>query len=240
MGEALRRTGRPIVYSICAWWFYPWMVEVGHLWRTTTDIKDIWADDHHSVVRLLNWSGGDTERYGAFAAESFETGAYAAPGLARYAGPNGWNDPDMLEVGNGGMSDTEYRSHFSLWALMAAPLITGNDLRDMSDASIEILTNEEVILVNQDPLGAQGVPISESVTLEVWAKPLSDDGFAVILFNRTEEEAEITVTWNELGLESDSALVRDLWAHEDVGSVDEGYTADVASHGVVMLKVIGE
>lgn len=241
MGEALRQSGREIVYSICAWWFYPWMPEVGHLWRTTTDIKDIWSDDHHSVTRLLNWSGGDTERYGAFGEDNLESGAYPAPGLSQYAGPNAWNNPDMLEVGNGGMTDTEYRAHFSLWALMAAPLLAGNDLRNMSDATLEILTNPEVIAVDQDPLGVQGTPISESTTLEVWAKELSgDDSYAVILFNRTEEEAEISVTWKDLGLQASSALVRDLWKREDVGVVEDAYFASVEGHGVVMLTVTGQ
>lgn len=241
MGEALRRTGRDIVYSVCAWWFRDWMPEIGHLWRTTTDIKDIYSGDHHSMTRLLNWSGGDTDRYGAWSADDFEAGAYPPPGLAQYAGPSGWNDPDMLEVGNGGMTDTEYRSHFSLWALMAAPLVAGNDLRNMSDATLQILTNEEVIAVNQDELGIQGVPISESIELEVWAKQLSgDDSYAVVLFNRTEDEDDITVSWEELGLESSSALVRDLWLHEDVGVVDDEYTASVPSHGVVMLTVRGQ
>ena len=241
MGEALRQSGRPIVFSVCAWWFYPWMPEVGHLWRTTTDIKDIWSGDHRSVVRLLNWSGGDTTRYGAFAESNFESGAYPAPGLAQYAGPHAWNDPDMLEVGNGGMTDTEYRSHFSLWALMAAPLIAGNDLRSMSQATIYILTNTEVIAVNQDPLGVQGKPISTSTTLEVWSKQLTGvNTYAVILFNRTEAAADITVGWAELGLTTSSALVRDLWARTDLGIVATGYTATVPSHGVVMLKVTGQ
>jgi alpha-galactosidase len=241
MGEALRQSGREIVYSVCAWWFYDWMPDVGHLWRTTTDIKDIWTGDHQSVTRLLNWSGGDTTRYGVFAADDFESGAYPAPGLAQYAGPHAWNDPDMLEVGNGGMEDTEYRAHFSLWALMAAPLIAGNDLRSMSAETIAILTNPEVIAVNQDPLGVQGKPISEDKTLEVWAKHLTgQDTYAVILFNRSEAAAEITVTWSELGLSTSSALVRDLWAMTDVGVVATEYTANVPSHGVVMVKVTGQ
>ena len=241
MGEALRRAGRPIVYSLCAWWFRPWMPEVGHLWRTTTDIRDEWSGTSHSVIALLNRNGGDTERYGAFSEDAFDTGAYAAPGLARYAGPHGWNDPDMLEVGNGGMTDVEYRAHFSLWALMAAPLIAGNDLRDMDLATVEILTNREVIAINQDPLGIQGTPISASTTLEVWHKRLSGaDTHAVVLFNRTEAAADITVTWEELGLVATSALVRDLWLGEDVGVLAEGYTASVPAHGVVMVKVTGQ
>ena len=241
MGEALRHAGRPIVYSICAWWFRSWMPEVGHLWRTTTDIRDVWSDNKHSVMSLLNWSGGDTERYGVFAEDDLESGAYPPPGLAQYAGPNRWNDPDMLEVGNGGMTDTEYRSHFSLWALTAAPLIAGNDLRTMSEETVEILTNPEVIAVNQDPLGVQGTPISESTTLEVWAKRLTgEDTHAVILLNRTEAEADIGVAWSDLGLSTSTALVRDLWLGSDLGVIENEYTASVPSHGVVMVQVTGQ
>jgi alpha-galactosidase len=147
----------------------------------------------------------------------------------------------MLEVGNGGMTDTEYRSHFSLWAIMAAPLIAGNDIRTMSQATIDILTNGDVIAVDQDPLGRQGRPISASTTLEVWSKPLSAPAsYAVALFNRTAADAPITVTWQSLGLTGATAGVRDLWTHTDLGSMTDQYTADVPSHGVVMLKVVGQ
>jgi alpha-galactosidase len=241
MGEALRQAGRPIVYSISAWWFYPWMPDVAHLWRTTTDIQDSWATNKHSVTSLLNWSGGDTARYGIFAETDLGSGAYAAPGLASYAGPHHWNDPDMLEVGNGGMTDIEYRSHFSLWALMAAPLITGTDLRTMTAATTEILLNTEVIAVNQDPLGVQGTPVSESTTLEVWSKKLEGtDTYAVVLLNRTEAAADITVTWSSLGLTATSATASDLWQHTDLGVIADEYTATVPSHGVAMLKVTGQ
>jgi alpha-galactosidase len=228
MRDALQATGRPIVYSICAWWFHPWMPSVGQLWRTTTDITDTWA----SVISLLDKNGGWINRY--------SDASYDPPGLAQYAGPGHWNDPDMLEVGNGGMTDTEYRSHFSLWALMAAPLIAGNDLTTMSDATRQILTNTDVIAVNQDPLGRQGVPISTNTTLEVWSKQLSGtQTYAVILFNRSDAAAAISVTWSELGITTGSATVRDLWTHADLGSIADGYTANVPSHGVVMLRVVG-
>jgi len=161
----------------------------------------------HLVARQ---DGGWTSRY--------SDASYGSPGLAQYAGPGHWNDPDMLEVGNGGMTDTEYRSHFSLWAMMAAPLIAGNDLRSMTQATREILTNAEVIAVDQDPLGIQGRPISSSTTLEVWSKRLSgNQSYAVILFNRTAAAASITVTWSSLGITSSSATVRDLWSHMDLG-----------------------
>jgi Alpha-galactosidase len=232
MANALKATGRPIVFSICAWWFYTWETTIGQLWRTGTDITDTWDTDSHSVIALLNNNGGWSGRYSG--------ASYASPGLAQYASPGHWNDPDMLEVGNGGMTDTEYQSHFSLWAIMAAPLIAGNDIRSMSAATKNILTNADVIAVDQDPLGVQGKPISTSTTLEVWSKKLSgNQTYAVVLFNRTAASASITVTWASLGMTSTSATVRDLWTHTDLGPTATQYTATVPSHGVVMLKVVG-
>jgi alpha-galactosidase len=232
MANALKATGRPIVFSICAWWFYDWGTKIGQLWRTGTDITDTWDKDSHSVIALINNNGGWSGRYSG--------ASYASPGLAQYAGPGHWNDPDMLEVGNGGMTDTEYQSHFSLWAIMAAPLIAGNDVRSMTAATNNILTNADVIAVDQDPLGIQGTPISTSTTLEVWSKKLSGtDTYAVVLFNRTTASADITVTWASLGLTTSSATVRDLWSHTDRASTPTQYTATVPSHGVVMLKVVG-
>ena len=228
MANALKATGRPIVFSVCAWWFYDWETSIGQLWRTGTDIKDNWT----SFISLLNNNGGWSSRYSG--------ASYGSPGLAQYAGPGHWNDPDMLEVGNGGMTDTEYQSHFSLWAIMAAPLIAGNDLSKMSAATKDTLTNADVIAVDQDPLGVQGKPISTSTTLEVWSKKLSGtQTYAVVLFNRTAASADIAVTWSSLGMTSTSATVRDLWSHTDLGSTATQYTATVPSHGVVMLKVVG-
>jgi alpha-galactosidase len=232
MANALKATGRPIVFSICAWWFYTWETTIGQLWRTGTDITDTWDKDSHSFISLLNNNGGWSGRYSG--------ASYGSPGLAQYAVPGHWNDPDMLEVGNGGMTDTEYQSHFSLWAIMAAPLIAGNDIRNMNAATKNILTNADVIAVDQDPLGIQGKPISTSTTLEVWSKKLSgDQTYAVVLFNRTAASAAITVTWSSLGMTSTSATVRDLWSHTDLGPTATQYTATVPSHGVVMLRVVG-
>jgi alpha-galactosidase len=229
MGLALAATGRPVVFSLCAWWFYPWEPTVGNLWRTTTDITDTWT----SFTSLLDKNGGDTSQY----ADS----SYAPPGLSQYAGPGHWNDPDMLEVGNGGMTDTEDQTQFSMWAMMAAPLITGNDPRFMSQATHDTLTNADVIAVDQDPLGQQGQPISASPTLEVWKKQLVGvETYAVALLNRTDDAANITVAWSELGLTSGIATVRDLWAKQDLGLMIDQYTAAVPSHGVVMLEVVGQ
>ena len=144
----------------------------------------------------------------------------------------------MLEVGNGGMTDTEYRSHFSLWAILAAPLIAGNDLRSMTPAIRDILTNKEVISVDQDPLGRQGERVATSGDAEVWAKQMNDGSRAVILLNRGQVEQQISVKWREIGYpDSLGASVRDLWQHKDSGNFTGGFSAPVPSHGVVMLIV---
>jgi alpha-galactosidase len=213
--DAIRFSRRKMVFSICEWGStrpWSWAPWIGNLWRTTGDIKDTWA----SMLSNLD----------------------ANAQYADVAGPGAWNDPDMLEVGNGGMTDDEYRAHFSLWAIMAAPLIAGNDVRDMTAATREILTNREVIAVNQDELGTQGKRAAEIAPgLEIWARPLKGDGSAVVLFNRTEAEATIAVQWTQLGLSPGKAKVRDLWAHADRGEVAEGFSTTVPAHGVVMLRV---
>jgi alpha-galactosidase len=156
-------------------------------------------------------------------------------GREKFAGPGHWNDPDMLEIGNGGMTDTEYRTHMSLWSMLAAPLLAGHDVRVMTEAAREILNNREVIAIDQDKLGRQGFRMRQDGELEVWKKPLAD-GVAVGLFNRSAAAAQIKVTWAELGIDKTNPIVRDLWAHKDVQSPQE-FSAEVPSHGVVMLKV---
>jgi alpha-galactosidase len=159
-------------------------------------------------------------------------------GLQSYAGPGHWNDPDMLEVGNGGMTDTEYRSHFSLWALLAAPLIAGNDLLNMRPEIHDILTNKEVIAVNQDALGREGERVAKNGDLEVWVKQLKDGSRAVILLNRGTTEQQISVNWEDIGYPGAvSASVRDLWLHKDLGKFKGKFSAAVASHAVVMVTV---
>jgi alpha-galactosidase len=222
MRDALNASGRPIVFSMCEWgtakpWL--WANDVGNLWRTTGDISDCWdckKKDALSFVKIVDMQDG----------------------LESYAGPGHWNDPDMLEVGNGGMTTTEYRSHFSFWCLLAAPLIAGNDLKNMSAETKEILTNKEVIAVDQDALGMQGRRIKKEGDTEVWAKQLKDGSRAAILFNRGVADAQISVSWEELGYPAHlSAAVRDLWTKKDLGKVTGAYGTKVSSHGVVMIKV---
>ena len=221
--NALNATGRPIVLSICEWGTAkPWLwgkAVGGNLWRTTGDISDTWQgkDKHHlGVVDILDLQDG----------------------LQSYAGPGHWNDPDMLEVGNGGMTTDEYRAHFSLWAILAAPLLAGNDLRDMKPEIRDILTNKEVIAVNQDPFGRQGRRVRKDGDLEVWAKQMRDGSRSVVLLNRDVSEKEITVSWEDIGYPSHlSASVRDLWRAKDLGQRKEKFSASVAPHSVVMVHV---
>ncbi len=226
---ALDASGRAIVLSICEWgtakpWL--WGKEVGgNLWRTTGDISDNWAGQN-------NWPDGSCCSNGMLAILDRQVG------LQSYAGPGHWNDPDMLEVGNGGMTDTEYRSHFSLWAILAAPLIAGNDLRDMRPEIRDILTNKEVIAVDQDGLGREGERVWKDGDLEVWAKQLKDGSRAVVLLNRGSAQQIISVNWEALGYPGHlSASVRDLWQHKDLGKFAGKFSAPVASHGVVMVRV---
>ena len=229
MRAALDASGRAIVLSICEWgtakpWL--WGKDVGgNLWRTTGDISDKWADQN-------KWPDGSCCSNGMLAIVDQQVG------LQSYAGPGHWNDPDMLEVGNGGMSDSEYRAHFGLWAMLAAPLIAGNDLRDMRSEIHDILTNKEVIAVDQDPLGSESERVWKNGDLEVWARQLRDGGRAVVLLNRGSAEAEISATWEDLGYPSHvSAAVRDLWLHKNLGKFSEKFSTQVASHAVVMVTV---
>jgi alpha-galactosidase len=222
MRDALKATGRPIVFSLCEWGSHkPWLwaKDVGNLWRTTGDIADCWdCKRKYSMgwVRILDLQDG----------------------LEAYAGPGHWNDPDMLEVGNGGMNTTEYRSHFSFWCLLAAPLIAGNDLKNMPPEIKNILTNREVLAVDQDSLGMQGRRVWKEGDSEVWAKQLKDGSRAVILFNRGTTDAQISVAWEDLGYPAHlSAAVRDLWGKKDLGKFTGSFAAKVAAHDVVMVKI---
>src|SRR5450432_4147712 len=227
--QALDASGHPIVLSICEWgtakpWL--WAREIGgNLWRSSGDIQDRWAGKRE-------WNPGNCCSYGMLDIVDAEADLYS------YAGPGHWNDPDMLEVGNGGMTTTEYQAHFSLWALLAAPLISGNDLRNMTPEIHDILTNKEVIAIDQDPLGRQGRRVWKDGDLEVWAKQLQNGDRAAILLNRGSAEQQITVGWEQFGYPDHfSASVRDLWAHKDLGKFTGKFSATVASHGVVMVAV---
>jgi alpha-galactosidase len=215
MGDALKATGRPIVYSLCQYGLrkvWEWGVASGgNLWRTTVDIEDVW--------KSMSTIGFDKQT-----------------GLEQYAGPGHWNDPDMLEIGNGNMDMVEYRTHFSLWAMLAAPLLAGNDVRSMDDETKQLLINREVIAIDQDKLGKQGFRVSKEGRTEVWVKPLEGGDLAMALFNRGDNAELMIAKWTDLGL-SGKHSVRDVWAHADRGKIKDLFEAEVSGHGVVMLRV---
>ena len=224
MSPALQASGRPIVFSMCEWgaakpWL--WARNIGNLWRTTGDIYDAWDGMHPNgyamgVMRIVDMQAE----------------------LASYAGPGHWNDPDMLEVGNGGMTDNEYRAHFSLWAMFAAPLIAGNDLANMDAATKAILMNKDVIQVDQDPLGEAGTRVWKDGDAEVWARPLKGGARAVVLLNRGKDARKIEVNWEQLHYPAGlAAKVRDLWLHKDLSPAKGHVGAVVAGHAVVMLTI---
>jgi alpha-galactosidase len=214
MGDALKATGKPIVYSLCQYGVdqpWKWGPELGaSMWRTTDDIDD---------------------SYGRMIAIGF-----SQAGLSKYAGPGHWNDPDMLEVGNGKMTEDEYKTHMSLWVLLAAPLLAGNDLTKMTETDKSILMNKEAIAIDQDALGRQGDRLYESGDLEVWTKPLSGGRVAVGLFNRSWSNRDVSVDLGEIGFRN-GANVRDVWKGKDLGRRSGVFTDMLVKHGVTLLIV---
>jgi len=216
--KAIEQSGRPMVLSIAiadiekipynnVW---QWGRGIGHLWRTTVDILDYYPD----ILRIID----QNSQY------------------ARYGGPNGWNDADMLQVGNGGMTIEEYKTHFSMWAMMASPLFAGNDVRNMKSDIKDILTNKEIIAVNQDILGKQATKIVQVESREVWLKPLYDSrAHAVAVLNRLDDSAYTVIEWKQLGLTGKRYLVRDLWKRLDDGIYTDKYEVVIPAHGTVVL-----
>ena len=214
MHQSLLATGRPILFSLCQYGYakvWEWGPQVGaSMWRTSGDISANYA--------------------------SITANGFGEAGLSPFAGPGHWNDPDFLEVGNGNLTPNESRTNFSLWALLAAPLIAGNDLSNMTPETKSILLNKEVIAIDQDPLGKQGDRAYQTGPLEVWSKPLSGGDIAVGLFNRTNSPAQITLQLNAVGWHG-PAVARDLWSHRDIGDIRENYTPMVPGRGVVLLRL---
>ena len=213
MRDALAATGRPILYSICEWGQnqpWTWAAPVGNSWRTTGDIND-------SYSKMLSIYKANIK-------------------LGKYAGPGHWNDPDMLEVGNGGMSDTEYRTHFTLWAMMAAPLLVGSDIRKASAATLAILRNADVVALDQDTKGVQGNEITAANGLHVIRKPLANGDIAVALFNETGTTAKISTTLSAIGVSSGTHSLTDLWSKAK-STTTGAISASVPAHGTVVYRV---
>lgn len=214
MGDALKATGRPIVYSLCQYGIdQPWKWGPGlgaNMWRTTDDINDTYG-------RMISIG-------------------FSQAGLSKYAGPGHWNDPDMLEVGNGGMTTDEYKTHMSLWVLLASPLLAGNDLTKMTDADKNILMNKDAIAIDQDSLGKQGDRLDQNGDLDVWTKPLSGGRVAVGLFNRSWSVRDVSVNLAEIGFRN-GANIHDVWQHKDLGHRSGIFTSRIPKHGVTLLIV---
>jgi alpha-galactosidase len=220
LGDALHAADRPIVYSLCSWGVgepWKWAATVGNLWRTTGDICSPGKADWGNAMKV----------------------AAANEKLYEAAGPGHWNDPDMMIVGMDGLSETRNRSFFSLWCMMAAPLMAGNDLRKMTTSTVQILTNREAIGINQDPLGIQGRIVRRNSKVEIWAgKRLFDGSQAVLVFNQGAAPAQARVTWSDIELAESAALyVRNLWTHQTTGPHRGGISVTVAPNDVALLRI---
>lgn len=214
IASALADAERPIVLSLAPEQFQEWMRDTVQLWRTADEARPTWA----SIVGSID----------------------ATLPLAAYARPGAFNDPDMLEIGNGDLTIGEQRVHFSVWSILSAPLLAGNDLSEMADETLEILTNSDVIALNQDPLGLQAALVRQEGEVDVLAKPLSECGArAVVLWNRSTSSADVTVSWEEVWLEQETASVRDLWADTTLPVDAGGFTVTVPGHDAVALRVEG-
>lgn len=236
MRDALYAAGRPIVFSLCEWGDnkpWEWGKEVGHLWRTTGDIYDCFdCEFKHDT-----WSAWGVMRIMDMEAD-----------LRSYAGPDHWNDPDMLEVGNGGMTQSEDRAHFSMWCMLAAPLIAGNDLRNMSKETLEILTNQDAIAIDQDKLGIQGLRLAKKDSLETWVKPLENGDWALCFLNRSDAAQSINFDWSTpvvddlsnrtLNAAEATYKLFNIWTKNNEGDTKNPLKAEVPAHDVLMLRLI--
>jgi len=221
MGNALYATGRPIVFSLCEWGSnkpWEWAQDIGHLWRPTGDITNCYdCQETYS----LGWK---------YILKS-------QIGLEKYAGPDHWNDPDMLEVGNKGLTLAESRAHFSLWCIIAAPLMAGNDVRHMSNDVCDILTNKEVIAVDQDPLGKQGYQFMDHPGKQIWVKELSNGCWAVCFFNNSDEAVKLRINWANFPFVSGNYEIRDLWKKKNVGTTGKNFEDKVDPLDVILVKL---
>ena len=236
MSNALSTAGRPILFSLCEWGDskpWEWAIEVGHMWRTTGDIYNCFdcIEDY-----------GTWKSYGVLQILDMQDG------LRKYAGPGHWNDPDMLQVGNG-MKVTEDRAHFSLWAMICSPLMLGNDLRNMSAETLEILNNKEVIAINQDKLGVQALKQSSIDGLETWFKPLENGDWAVCFLNRSKEEKTINVQWDSYtfidevtekspNFDQTTYKLKNLWTKKEEGDTKKNLKLKIPSYDVVMYRLV--
>lgn len=236
MSNALKTAGRPIVFSLCEWGDnqpWEWGKPVGNLWRISGDIYPCFDCEFKHPENWSSWG--------------FMKIAEMRKDIRKYSGPDHWNDFDMMEVGNE-MNDTEDKSHFAMWCMLSSPLFTGNDYRKMSKETLAILTNKELIAINQDKLGIQGFKHAIEDGVEVWVKPLSDGNWAVTFLNRTDVAKKINFDWKknvikdvDFGYEADFAKstfkIKNLWTNKEAGNTKKNFTAELASHDCITLKL---
>lgn len=225
MRDALYKNKRPILFSICEWGInkpWEWAKDVGHIWRTTYDISFDGRFDGDRWGNQIGWSNILDKQVG----------------LEKYAGPGHWNDPDMLAVGIG-MSVNESRAHFTMWCMLAAPLMTGNDLRNMNSETQEILTNKNLIAIDQDKLGKQGFKILDDGNFEVWQKPLSNGEIAICLFNRDTNAKDYLLDWKKLKIKEfiGKYSITNVWKDKQVGVTDEIIQIKIPTRDVVLFKL---
>ena len=235
MRNALYEAGRPVLFAICEWGDnqpWEWAQDIGHIWRTTGDIYPCWdCEEEH----------GDCSPWGGLRILDMQDD------LRKYAGRGHWNDPDMMEVGNG-MSQNEDRAHFTMWSMLAAPLIAGNDLNNMRQETIDILTNKEMIAINQDSLGVQAFQYKSKNDVEIWIKPLAEGDWAITFLNRTDSEKTLNFDWKEhiiedpdfdytLNLQEEKFELRDIWSAKRLKSTKKVLKSKVASHDVLTLRL---
>jgi alpha-galactosidase len=235
MSKALKLAGRPIVFSLCEWGQnkpWTWAAPVGHLWRTTGDIT-------------AQFEG--TKSYGSWSASGVMKILDEQDTLRKYAGPGHWNDPDMLEVGNG-LTESQNRAHFTMWSMIAAPLIAGNDIRKMSSSTNAILTNKDVIALNQDPLGIQALRYAKADSVETWIKPLANGDWAICFLNRKTTPQQVSFDWNvqvedpvakrTLDTKTTTYKLKDVWMNKNLGDTRKILKLTVAPQDVVLLRLI--
>lgn len=225
MRDAIYKAGRPMVLSICEWGTnkpWEWGKNVGHLWRTTEDIINCFDCKN-------NWGG-----LGVLQIIDLHTE------IGDYSGPGHWNDPDMLEIGNGVLTPAQERLHLSMWAMFSAPLMAGNDIRNMSSETLKLLTNQEVLEIDQDKLGISAIRWMKYGDLEIWFKPLSDNNYAYCFINRSNQPININqdlkATIRKFKVDG-SYKIRDLWKHKDIGTTKENVVGVIPPHDALMLKL---
>ena len=239
MRDAIYAAGRPILLSICEWGTdapWKWAQSVGHSWRTTGDIYNCFSCKHNhggyfswGALNILDMRDQDE--------------------LRKAAGPDHWNDMDMLEIGNGGLTPDEERTHFALWTILNSPLLLGNDLRNMSPQTLDILTNKEIIAINQDSLGIQGFKYKKEGTIEVWVKPMANNEWAICFFNRSQQPSDFTFNWEretikdnvfdkEITFNRDNIYkIRDLYQHKVIGNTKKALKQKLEPNQSLVVKI---